>query len=194
MSEAKMGRKLSEETKKKISESQKLVKHNKASEETKRKIGLKAEQNFKGEGNPFYGKHHTKESNEKNREAHLGRYDGKNNPMYGKNARDYMTKEAKRKHDKKISEANKGNSPFKKKSKEEMVIIKERMSKAKDGFYFGNNNPHAKKVICVETNEIFSTIKEAADNKKMDYRGISQCCNHPKIYKSAKGLHWKFLD
>jgi hypothetical protein len=29
---------------------------------------------YKGKNNPFYGKHHTKESNEKNRKAHLGRH------------------------------------------------------------------------------------------------------------------------
>jgi NUMOD3 motif len=164
------------------------------SEETKRKIGLKAEQNFKGERNPFYGKHHTKETKLMISNKKKGRYIGDKNPMYGKNSRDYMTEKAKIEHDKKISKANKGNNRFKNKSEEEMMTIKEKMKKAKDGIYFGSNNPHAKKVICVETNEIFFTIKEAADNKKMDYRGISQCCNHPKTYKSAKGLHWKFLD
>ncbi len=50
---------------------------------------------FSGEKNPFYGKHHTKESNEKNRLAHIGRRSspqtefqkgqmmGEHNTMYG---------------------------------------------------------------------------------------------------------------
>ena len=37
-----------------------------------------------GELNGMYGKHHTEESNEKNRQAHLGKNCGKDNFMYGK--------------------------------------------------------------------------------------------------------------
>lgn len=81
---------VSEESRRKNSESHKGKKH---SEETKRKIGLASlgrkgvgrksklseeeikirRENFKGANNPFYGKGHTEESNQKNREAHLGR-------------------------------------------------------------------------------------------------------------------------
>ena len=44
-----------------------------ASEETKAKLRAKAlERDMSGENNPFYGKHHTEESKEKNRQAHLG--------------------------------------------------------------------------------------------------------------------------
>jgi len=37
-----------------------------------------------GKDNGFYGKKHTKETKEKNRQAHLGKHSGENNPMYGK--------------------------------------------------------------------------------------------------------------
>ena len=37
-----------------------------------------------GSKNGMWGKHHTEEAKELNRQAHLGRYDGENNPFYGK--------------------------------------------------------------------------------------------------------------
>lgn len=43
------------------------------SEETKRKLSLAHIGRFCGENHPFYGHHHTQESNEKNRIAHLGK-------------------------------------------------------------------------------------------------------------------------
>lgn len=75
-----------------------------------------------GHNRPFFGKHHTEESNRKNREAHLGIKDsketkklkkkamigkniGENNPMFGKHHTEKTRKE--------ISEALKGeNSPM----------------------------------------------------------------------------------
>lgn len=80
------------------------------SEEQKAKLREKAlERDMSGENNPFYGKHHTEESNEKNRQAHLDKpswnkgvpcseeakaklrakalernVSGENNPFYGK--------------------------------------------------------------------------------------------------------------
>ncbi|MBR0261010.1 MAG: GIY-YIG nuclease family protein [Selenomonadaceae bacterium] len=80
------------------------------SEEQKANLREKAlERDLSGENNPFYGKHHTSESNEKNRQAHLGKpsprkgkhhtektkailrakalarnVSGENNPFYGK--------------------------------------------------------------------------------------------------------------
>lgn len=80
------------------------------SEEQKANLRAKAlERGLSGEKNPFYGKHHTEESNERNRQAHLGKpsprkgvpcseetkaklrakalerdVSGENNPFYGK--------------------------------------------------------------------------------------------------------------
>lgn len=71
------GKRLSEETKKKISESHKGFK---MSEETKQKIS-KANT---GENNPMYHRHHTKESRKIMSEKKIGKYDGENNPHWGK--------------------------------------------------------------------------------------------------------------
>lgn len=53
----------------------------------------------------------------------------------------------------------------------------------------GDKNPRARKVICLETLQVFTTIKEAAGwcsgNVKHCLRGIT---------KSAGGYHWMYLD
>ena len=102
MSDAQKGKTLSAETRSKISEAnmgeknhfygkhhtaetkEKISKANTGkpspnkgkplSPETKDKLRAKAlERDMSGENNPFYGKHHTEESKEKNRQAHLGK-------------------------------------------------------------------------------------------------------------------------
>ncbi len=55
---------------------------------------LKQAKSISGQKNHFYGKHHTPESNEKNRTSHIGLQGGINNPFYGKR----HTVEAKRKN------------------------------------------------------------------------------------------------
>lgn len=80
-----------EETKKKISESNK---GKTLSEETKRKLS----EAFKGENNPNYGKHFTEETRKKMSEAKKG----ENHPMYGK----HHSEETK----KKMSESNPSKS------------------------------------------------------------------------------------
>lgn len=101
---ANLGKVLSEEHKHKISNGVKAImtdeRRNNISEKLKllwQNDDYRANQiaRLTGENNPFYGKHHTEESKEKNRKAHLG----ENNPRYGK----HLTEETK----KKISDANK---------------------------------------------------------------------------------------
>ena len=52
------------------------------------------------------------------------------------------------------------------------------MSEAKliAGTFQGENNPKAKKVICIETNQIFNTIKEASEVMHINRDGISKTC------------------
>ena len=71
MSEAKKGKHLSEEHKRKIGEANKLsLKGNHLSEETKRKIS----EAISGENNPMYGKHHSEEHKEKLSKANIGKH------------------------------------------------------------------------------------------------------------------------
>lgn len=63
----------------------------------------------------------------------------------------------------------------------------------------GANSPNAKKAMCIETGEVFGCIVDAAktiypDNPQKAAGHIGGHCNHPDIWKSAYGKHWKFLE
>ena len=71
-----LGKKHSKETRKNMSLSHigkpSSVKGKHWNEESKRKISLQRKKDYIGKGNPFYGKHHSKKSIEKNRLSHIG--------------------------------------------------------------------------------------------------------------------------
>lgn len=50
----------------------------------------------------------------------------------------------------------------------------------------------SKKVICLETNEIFDSINEAGKAKYIDPSCIGKVCKGK--LKTAAGLHWKYYD
>ena len=50
-----------------------------------------------------------------------------------------------------------------------------------------------KKVVCLETGEIFESLKEAGEAKSIASDSISCCCNKRKL-KQTGGLHWRFYD
>ena len=160
------GIQLSEEHKKKISESHKGTHH---SEETKLKISEANKGKQAGKNHHLYGKHRSDEIKQKISEAHKGRHHseetklkmsesrkGKNNPMYGKK----LSEEKKLK----MSEA-----------------CKQKLSK---------------KVICIITGEIFNSQKEAENyynvgNISKCCRGIRKSAG--KLQDGTK-LQWKFLE
>lgn len=53
-------------------------------------------------------------------------------------------------------------------------------------------NPKAKKVICLETQEIFDCGVDAAQKYNMDKANIYDCCNERQ--KTAAGLHWSWYE
>lgn len=56
----------------------------------------------------------------------------------------------------------------------------------------GKNNKATRRVLCVETNEVFSSHEEAAAKVGVSKQMISfACCGRRK---TAKGYHWKYLD
>lgn len=106
-------------------------------DEVKQKISesVKAK-NIKGENHPFYGKYHTKESNERNRLAHLGKKQSEE------------TKEKKR-----------GKIPWNKGMKMSDAL-KEKLSKSHIGIQAGEKSPHWKGGIsfdpyCIKFNDEF---------------------------------------
>ena len=90
-------------------------------------------------------------------------------------------------HCKKISE--------KLKNREFSDEAKLKMSEAKliAGTFQGKNNPKARKVICLETKQVFDTLTEAASfcNLK-SYSSISTVCRG--INHTAGGYHWQYYD
>ena len=53
----------------------------------------------------------------------------------------------------------------------------------------GANNPKSKRVLCIESQEIFGSAREAG--KKYNTSHIHECCNGKR--KTAASLHWKYL-
>jgi hypothetical protein len=51
---------------------------------------------------------------------------------------------------------------------------------------------YEKKVICIESGEVYNSIKEAGEKTNTCYQNISQVCNGKR--KTANGLHWSFLS
>lgn len=56
----------------------------------------------------------------------------------------------------------------------------------------GNKNPRARKVMCLDTNEVFETIKEAASKYNVDPSCISDCCTGK--HKTCLGLRFQYYD
>lgn len=48
-----------------------------------------------------------------------------------------------------------------------------------------------KKVVCVELDKVFNSLKEAEQKTGVKYDGISKCCHG--IQKTAGGFRWRFL-
>ena len=52
---------------------------------------------------------------------------------------------------------------------------------------------NSKKVRCIETNEIFSSIREASRKTGANRNCISWCCNNTPRHKTTSGFHWEFI-
>lgn len=92
-----------------------------------------------------------------------------------------------------MSEAHKGEKNHfygKHHTKENRV----KMAELKKGKYNGFKHPRARKVKCVETGEIFSTIKEAALKYNVSHGHISQACKKQKGRKKVGGFSWIYAE
>lgn len=54
----------------------------------------------------------------------------------------------------------------------------------------GSKNPRAHKVICIETQQVFNTIKEA--EQWCGKKGVKECCRGRA--KTCGGFHWQYLE
>ena len=177
--------------------------------------------NKKGEKNPFYGKHHSKETCElisykltgkkhpersgENSPMYNKGYliSGENHPMYGKHhsqeTKDKISKSNIGKHHSqetkdKISKSNIGKHLWSDEKKKYMSDIKTGVSNDK---IKGNKNGTAVAVICLTTGKIYGTIKEAEQDTGA--KTISRCCDKKNKKYSTSGkledgtkLEWMF--
>ena len=98
---------------------------------------------------------------------------------------------------------NAGKNPFANKTPEEMEIISNKKSNSMKGKHCSDETKRkiceklSKKVICINTGEIFDSMKEAGNYYNVTRSNITLCCR--EIRKSAGKLNgtklkWKFLE
>lgn len=56
-----------------------------------------------------------------------------------------------------------------------------KISNSLKGKLAGDNNPSARKVICLNTGEVFNTMKEASNRYKAPYHHICSCCTGDRL-------------
>ena len=93
---------------------------------------------------------------------------------------------------KRMSEAHKGakNHFYGKHHTDETRKI---MSEKKKGLYCGENHPMARKVKCINTGEIFNTIKDAEIKYNISHGKISCVCAGKYGRKTAGGFKWEWV-
>lgn len=132
---------------------------------------------YSGVKNPFYGKKHTAESIEKMSEAHRGK----------------IPSEETRKKRSQTAKQYYVDHPEKREQRRQMAHIicrteEYRESRREYCQRFG------RKVMCVETGEVFSSIKRAGREMGIDGTSITHCLNNPNKYKTAGSYHWVLCE
>ena len=53
-------------------------------------------------------------------------------------------------------------------------------------------HPHSRPVVCVETGEVFPSVRQAAAFSNLDPSSITKACKG--AYSTVCGFHWKYVD
>ena len=69
---------------------------------------------------------------------------------------------------------------------------RERISETLKEHFRHNRHPRAKEVRCVETNQIYSSVRSAGRLANVDSIGISKCARGKQ--KTAGGFHWQYVN
>lgn len=130
---------------------------------------------------------------EKQRKEHSKRMTGENNPMYGKSPRDNMTEEEKAEYNRKIKEnhadfSGKNHPMYGKHHTEE--------TRKKLSNYFRENHAKSKKVICLETGDVFNSIRQTAEWLGVKHHsGVRYAIKNNRKYKNYTFMYYEdWLD
>jgi len=69
---------------------------------------------------------------------------------------------------------------------------KNKMSLSNKGISENTRRSHFKKIICVETKEVFNSQLEAQEKTGTNHKYISQCCTGRQ--NTTGGFHWKYYE
>ncbi|MEK6879654.1 MAG: NUMOD3 domain-containing DNA-binding protein [Nanoarchaeota archaeon] len=151
---------------------------------------------------PFLGRKHSEETKRKFSQQRMG-----NKYCLGKkcdeNKKQKIRNKNKGKHRSKNTEFKKGIIPWNKgipwsneiKKKLSIANTGKKLSqetKVKISESLKNNHKNRKKVICLETNIIYDSIKDATKKLKLNFNHISDVCLGKR--KISNGFHWKYLE
>lgn len=51
-----------------------------------------------------------------------------------------------------------------------------------------------KKVLCVETNCVYESVRDAEKQLGLSHGNLAKCCNNVYGFKTCGGYHWKYID
>jgi group I intron endonuclease len=161
------------------------------SPEQKAEIGRR----FRGENNHNYGKHLSAETKRKLRESHLGRKhseetkqkmrDSHKNQVFTPEWRKHLSDAMKGKT---LDENHKARLSETTKALWETPEYRAKLVEA----HSGANSYKARRVLCVETGEIFECIKFACEKHGVHSSAVSNVCRGK--LKTTGGYHWEYVD
>ena len=99
-----------------------------------------------------------------------------------------MSKESKQK----LSQRMKNNNPMKNPEISKKVREKNKGRKMSEQSRQNISNGHKKKVLCIETGEIFDSRNAAAKAKNVSGSGIGRAINGEQ--KTSAGYHWRYIE
>jgi len=154
------------------------------SDETKNKIVLSKTGKHCGKDNYWYGKKFSYEHRKKISLSHIGLMVGEKHPWYGRR----HSEETKTKMRMNHADFSGVKSPCY--GRRASAESRKKMSASHIGIQFGGKHPRAKKIICVETGEIFNSISCA--RRKYNNSSIAQCVAGKS--KTACGYRWEYYN
>ena len=169
--------------------SEKMIKYC-SNEEVKKERSIRV----KGENNPMYGTKHTDKEKE-----NLSKISKKlwENEVYRNKTTEAIRKATNTKeHKEKMSKINSGvGNPMYGKTHSDSTKLK--ISNSNKGKRMGKNNPNSKKILLVNTNEIFYSMADAERKYNIKHQDIGKCCRGTR--KSAGKINgekaiWKYID